>query len=69
METIIINNEFTMNVPESDLKFLKEFVHKMGWTLTKRRKSGLEKALEDEKEGRVFDANDVDDMFKQILDE
>lgn len=69
METIIINNEFTMNVPESDLNFLKEFVHKMGWTLTKKRKSGLEKALEDEKEGRVFEANDVDDMFKQILDE
>lgn len=67
MDTVTINNEFTMQVPNSDLKFLKEFVRKMGWTLTKKRKNGLEKALEDEKEGRIYEVDSVEDMFKQIL--
>lgn len=30
-------------------------------------KSGLDKALEDVKAGRVYKAKDVDDLFKQIL--
>ena len=30
-------------------------------------KSGLDKALEDVKSGRVYKAKDVDDLFKQIL--
>lgn len=29
--------------------------------------SGLDKALEDVKSGRVYKAKDVDDLFKQIL--
>lgn len=32
-----------------------------------RKKSGLDKALEDIKAGRVYEADSVDDMFKQIL--
>lgn len=32
-----------------------------------RKKSGLDKALEDIKSGRVYEADSVDDMFKQIL--
>ena len=30
-------------------------------------KSGLDKALEDVKSGRVYKAKDVDDLFKQSL--
>ena len=30
-------------------------------------KSGLDRALEDVKHGRVYKAKDVDDLFKQIL--
>lgn len=30
-------------------------------------KSGLDKALDDIKAGRVYEADSVDDMFKQIL--
>lgn len=30
-------------------------------------KSGIDKALDDIKAGRVYEAKSVDDMFKQIL--
>ena len=33
----------------------------------KKKKCGLEEALEDVKEGRVYHAASVDDMFNQIL--
>ena len=32
----------------------------------KKRKTGLDKALEDVAEGRVYHASDVDDLFKQL---
>ena len=31
------------------------------------KKSGIEKALDDVKDGRVYHAKSVDDLFKQIL--
>jgi hypothetical protein len=31
------------------------------------RKTGLDKALDDVKNGRVYKAKDADDLFKQIL--
>lgn len=40
-----------------------------GVTVVKPKpKSGLDKALDDVKAGRVYKAKDVDDLFKQILD-
>lgn len=32
----------------------------------KKRKTGLDEALEDVAEGRVFHSTDVDDLFKQL---
>ncbi|MCQ2246310.1 MAG: hypothetical protein MJZ69_05920 [Bacteroidaceae bacterium] len=34
----------------------------------KKHKSGIEKALDDVKHGRVYKAESVDDMFKHILE-
>lgn len=34
---------------------------------SKKRKSGIEEAMEDIQEGRVYKANSVEDLFKQIL--
>lgn len=34
---------------------------------TKARKCGLDEALEDVKAGRVYQAKDVDDLFKQLM--
>ena len=40
-----------------------------GVTVVKPKpKSGLDKALDDVKAGRVYKAKDVDDLFKQILE-
>lgn len=40
-----------------------------GVTVVKPKpKSGLDKALDDVKAGRVYKTKDVDDLFKQILD-
>ena len=33
----------------------------------RKKKCGLEEALEDVKEGKVYHATSVDDMFRQIL--
>lgn len=54
-------------LPKADLKLFKELAKKMGWTISKR-KSGIEKALEDVKVGRIYKAKNADDLFKQILD-
>ena len=35
----------------------------------RKRMCGLDRALKDVEEGRVYRAESVDDMFKQILDE
>ena len=58
METI------SFELPKADLKLFKEL--KMGWTITDK-KSGIEKAMEDVKTGRVYKAKDADELFKQIL--
>lgn len=54
-------------LPKADLKLFKELAKKMGWTISKR-KSGIEKALEDVKVGRIYKAKNADDLFKQVLD-
>jgi len=57
-----------ITLPEVDLKFLKELAKKLGWTVkTTQRKSAFEKSLDDIEAGRVYEAKDVDDLFKQCL--
>ena len=38
-------------------------------TFRKKRMSGLDRALKDVEEGRVYHAESVEDMFKQLLGE
>ncbi|WP_455634273.1 hypothetical protein [Parabacteroides sp.] len=64
MEATIKKVEITL--PEVDMKLLKELAKKFGWNIGKK-KSGIEKGLEDIKAGRVYKAKDAEDMFKQIL--
>ena len=66
MTQIVINIE-----DNSILPHLKKILNAIdGVSLAKpmrKKKSGIEEALEDIKAGRVTQANSVDDMFKQIL--
>ena len=56
-----------VNIPASDMKFFKELVKKMGWLIDTECMSGIDRALKDVEEGRVYKAKDVDDLFNQIL--
>lgn len=48
------------------MSFLKSLSKKMGWTIKRKKKTGIEKALDDIKAGRVYEAKDADDLFSQL---
>ena len=58
--------DVTLSLPNADLAMLRLLSRKMGWKLRTRRKSGLEKALEDVAAGRVYEAKDIDDLIEQL---
>ena len=62
MDTAIKKVE--LSLPEMAL--LKELAKKFGWSIGKK-KSGIQKGLDDIKAGRVHKAKNAEDMFKQIL--
>ena len=51
MEVTVKKVEITL--PEVDMALLKELAKKFGWNIG-RKKSGIEKGLEDIKAGRVY---------------
>ena len=53
MEVTVKKVEITL--PEVDMALLKELAKKFGWNIG-RKKSGIEKGLEDIKAGRVYKA-------------
>ena len=55
-----------LSLPEMDMALLKELAEKYGWSIGKK-KSGIQKGLDDIKAGRVHKAKNAEDMFKQIL--
>ena len=66
---------FTLSVPKADVGFLKTMAKRMGWTLGRKKTKGLDitktagfrEAMDDVKNGRVYHAESVEDMFSQIL--
>lgn len=63
--------EYTVRVPKSERRLCSMLMKKMGWEMTtrtsgSRRKSGLDEALDDIKQGRVYKADSVDDLFRQL---
>ena len=64
MDTAIKKVE--LSIPEVDMALLKELAKKFGWSVSKK-KSRIEKGLEDIKAGRVHKAKNAEDMFEQIL--
>jgi hypothetical protein len=45
-----------------------DYILSLGIFKVKHSSSGIDEALKDVKEGRVYKAESVDDMFKKILD-
>lgn len=58
--------DFVLSVPAQDCAFVELLAARMGWGMRKRRKNGLDQALDDINHGRVYKADSVDDLFKQL---
>ena len=56
----------TLSLPNSDLSVLRLLSRRRGWKVRTHRKSGLEKALEDEAAGRIFEAKSFEDLIEQL---
>lgn len=59
-----------LTLPKADLQMLRKLASAMGWsfsTITAKKKSGIEKGLEDINNGNVYQAKDSQDLIKQIL--
>ena len=56
-----------LTLPNTDISFLRTISKKMGWSLRVPRKSGIEKGLEDIRNGNVYHAKNSEDLIKQIL--
>ena len=67
MQAIQTTENVQLTLPNADLSFLRTISRKMGWSLKRQRKSGIEKGLEDIRKGNVFHAKNSEDMIKQIL--
>ena len=56
-----------LSIPQSDYGFVRSLSRKMGWTIHRHRKSGLELAMEEIAAGRIFEAKDGADLINQCL--
>ena len=66
MQTTVSLEGVYVSLPNSDLNLLKTLSKKMCWSIKRQRKSGIEKALDDVKAGRVYEAKSVEDLFEQL---
>ena len=55
-----------MEVPSTEIAFLHTLAKKMGWAIKRQRKSGIQEALEDVEAGRVYKAENVEDLMAQL---
>ena len=65
METVATERIY-LEVPRSEVRFARSLSRKMGWTIRKPRKSGLQQALEDVEARRVYEAKSVEDLMAQL---
>lgn len=49
-----------------DMALLKELAKKFGWSIGKK-KSGIQKGLDDIKAGRIYRAKDMNDLKQHLL--
>ncbi|MBQ8939208.1 MAG: hypothetical protein IJ047_03190 [Paludibacteraceae bacterium] len=68
MQTTTTTQHVYLTIPSCDLGLIRTLSQKMGWTLRRPRKGGLQKAIEDVRAGRVYEAKNVDDLLAQLDD-
>lgn len=64
MATITIEYDARNKIAQKTI----EYILSLGIFKVKKKTSGIDEALLDIKEGRVYKAKNTDDMFKKILD-
>ena len=67
MRTVATSENVMLSLPCGDMSLLRSLSKKMGWTIHRQRKSGIEKGLEDIRKGNVYHAKNSEDLIKQIL--
>ena len=67
MHSVATSEQVTLSLPYSDLSLLRSLSRKMGWTMRRQRKSGIEKGLDDIRNGNVYHAKNSEDLINQIL--
>jgi len=55
-----------LEIPSVEVSFIKTLAKKMGWSIKRKRKSGIQQAIEDVEAGRVYEAKNVEDLIKQL---
>lgn len=66
MDATINNSTFPVTIPDGEVKLFKQIAKKFGWNVGKRKKTGMEEALEDIKAGRVYPIDDIDEYFRKF---
>lgn len=67
MDATINNATYPVTIPESEVKLFKQIAKKFGWNVGRRKKTGMEEALEDIKAGRVSGPySSTDELFKSL---
>ena len=67
MNTSVVSESVYITLPNADVGLLRALAKKMGWTMKRQCKSGIEKGLEDIEKGNVFQAKNSEDLINQIL--
>lgn len=64
MNTVTLDT-LSISFPPEDLKLVKDLARKFGWKV-ERKKTPIEKAMEDVNNGRVYKIEDIDAYFKKM---
>lgn len=64
MNTVTLDT-LSISFPPEDLKLVKDLARKFGWKV-ERKRTPIEKALEDVNNGRVYEIDDIDAYFKKM---
>lgn len=65
METTA-TERFYIEVPRSEVHFIRSLSRKMGWIIKKPCKSGIQQALDDVEAGRVYEVKSIEDLMEQL---
>lgn len=65
MNTVTLDT-LSISFPPEDLKLVKDLARKFGWKV-ERKKTPIEKAMEDVNKGRVYKIEDIDTYLSELL--